>query len=141
MNLNQLGTGSVHLGYFFLLAALSGSLAFVLAACITPTEEAWMRARRRFQIREFNGDDTDYEWVTKSMIFWAWVRRHSTIATKINNAWFDEKEKLMTERGNWFPEEIHGFTYIVFGRFCLALGRKMASKVFCNRGKIQESED
>jgi len=140
MNLKQLGTGSVHLGYFFLLAALSGSLAFVLAACITPIENAWMRARKRYKIREFN-DDTDYEWVTKSMIIWAWVRRHSTIATKINNLWFEEEEKLMTERDNWFPEQIEGFSYIVFGRFCLTLGRKMASTVFFNRGKDKESED
>lgn len=93
-----------------------------------------MRARKRYKIREFN-EDTDYEWVTKSMIFWAWVGRRSTIPTKINSLWFEEEEKLMTKRGNCFPERIEGFNSIVFGRFYLTLGRKMASKVSFSRGK------
>jgi hypothetical protein len=132
MNLKQLSIEFVHLSYFFILVVLSNSLAFELAICITSIEETWMRARRRYKIREFNNDDIDYEWVIKFTIFWAWVRRRSIIAIKINNAWFDEKKKLRNER---FLKEIENFSYIVFDRFCLTLDREMTSKISFNRDK------
>ncbi|KAG4436668.1 hypothetical protein IFR05_007847 [Cadophora sp. M221] len=128
MNLEKLGTGTIHLGFFFLLAVLCSALAFVLAALITPIEEAWMRARKRYKIREFQ-DDIDYEWVTKSMIFWAWVRRHSTIATALHNAWFEESEKFMAEGDIYEPKGINRFKIIVLRRSCSAALRKILAKV------------
>jgi hypothetical protein len=51
MNLRQLETGELSVGYFFLLAALAGGLCFVLSNALTPLEEAWSRARRRHAMR------------------------------------------------------------------------------------------
>ncbi|KAH9208976.1 hypothetical protein DL95DRAFT_478667 [Leptodontidium sp. 2 PMI_412] len=142
MNLEQLGTGTIHLGYFFLLAALCGALAFVLAACITPIEQAWMRARKRYYIREFQ-ENVGYEWVTKSMIFWAWVRRHSTVATALHDVWSEESEKLLDERSTYEPKEIDHFKIIVLRRSCSAVVRKIQTKVASSRRKNSnnESED
>lgn len=142
MNLEQLGTGTIHLGYFFLLAALCSALAFVLAACITPIEQAWMRARKRYYIREFQ-ENVGYEWVTKSMIFWAWVRRHSTVATALHDVWSEESEKLLDERSTYEPKEIDHFKIIVLRRSCSAVVRKIQTKVasFRRKNSNNESED
>jgi hypothetical protein len=85
MNLPQLRTGELNIGYFFLLAALAGGLCFVLSRALTPLEEEWSRARRRHAMRllraysEYLDEDEDKDLIasiTKSNIFWSFVRRH-----------------------------------------------------------------
>ena len=53
MNVKQLGTGTIHLGYFFLLAALGGFLVYIVSAAIMPIEAAWLEAKRRYDNREW----------------------------------------------------------------------------------------
>ncbi|MCJ1427623.1 hypothetical protein MMC29_005526 [Sticta canariensis] len=76
MNIQQLGTGSIHLGYFFLLSVLAGGLAYTLTAAVKPVEGAWHRARQRFAAREWQ-DEIAVDSVTKSDIIWGYARRHS----------------------------------------------------------------
>lgn len=45
MNMKQLGSGDINIGYFFLTACLSGLVAFLLAYSIQPSERFWARAR------------------------------------------------------------------------------------------------
>lgn len=74
MNVKQLGTGTIHLGYFFLLAALAGCLVYILSAAVMSIETAWLEARRRYAIRE-REDDGGIAHVTKSNLFWAFLQR------------------------------------------------------------------
>ncbi|KFA54667.1 hypothetical protein S40293_10598 [Stachybotrys chartarum IBT 40293] len=48
MNFEQLGTGTLHIAFFVLLAAISGLVAWVLAASIQPAERMWRRAQNKF---------------------------------------------------------------------------------------------
>jgi hypothetical protein len=66
MNLEQLGTGTLHVGYFVLLAVLSGFVVWVLAASIETAERTWGQAQ--------NGlDNSGYEWVTTTTIIRSWI--------------------------------------------------------------------
>ena len=77
MNLEQLGTGRVHIGFFFLIAALAGGLATLLSISIKPLE-GWMeRAKQRIADESYLDPDT----VGKRDIL-----RHSTLAVKMINA-------------------------------------------------------
>lgn len=96
MNVKQLGTGTVHLGYFFLLAALAGVLAYIISATVKPIEAAWLEARRRYAIREWE-DDSGIVHVTKLNIFWAFARRHLRIADIVHDHWEDTKLILSEE--------------------------------------------
>lgn len=86
MNIQQLGTGSIHLGYFFLLAVLAGGLAYTLTATVKPVEAAWLRARQRFAAREWQ-DEIAVNSVTKSDIIWGYARRHSRVTRTIYEYW------------------------------------------------------
>lgn len=48
MNLEQLGTGHISIGYFFLLAFFTGCLALTLSSCLKPFEEGWYKAELRY---------------------------------------------------------------------------------------------
>jgi hypothetical protein len=50
MNLEQLGTGTLHIGYFVLLAVLSGLVAWLLAASIGTAERMWGGPRTGWRI-------------------------------------------------------------------------------------------
>ncbi len=47
MNVQQLGTGSIHIGFFFLTAILAGGLGVLLATSVKPVERALLRERTR----------------------------------------------------------------------------------------------
>ncbi|KAL4935383.1 hypothetical protein BDV06DRAFT_207141 [Aspergillus oleicola] len=47
MNLRELGTGSLSIGYFFLLAVLSGGLCIVLGTCLISIEKYLSLVKRR----------------------------------------------------------------------------------------------
>lgn len=86
MNIQQLGTGSIHLGYFFLLAVLAGGLAYILTAAVKPVEAAWLRARQRYAAHEWQ-DESAVDSITKSDIFWGYARRHSRVTRMIYEYW------------------------------------------------------
>jgi hypothetical protein len=98
MNLRQLGTGELNIGYFFLLAALAGGVSFVLSTTLAPLEAAWLRARRRYAIREYDYDDKYLiASITKSTIFWSFVRRHFPPANAVYKSWRASKVSLAEE--------------------------------------------
>jgi hypothetical protein len=98
MNIRQLGTGELNIGYFFLLAALAGGLCFVFSTTLGPLEAAWWRARRRYALREYQDDDKDLiASITKSEIFWSFVRRHFPPANAVYKSWRGSKEALAEE--------------------------------------------
>lgn len=90
MNIQQLGTGSTHLGYFSLLAVSAGGLAYILTAAVKPVEAAWLRARQRYAVREWQGQDMVGP-ITKSDIFWGYARRHSRVTRLIYEYWKADK--------------------------------------------------
>lgn len=47
MNVQQLGTGNIHIGFFFLTAILAGCLGVLLATSVKPVERALLGARER----------------------------------------------------------------------------------------------
>lgn len=102
MNIKQLGTGSLNIAYFFLLAVLAGGLAFILSGAIKPTEAAWKRARERFALREF-GHNIDIDWIPKRLIIWDWFRRHFRVAQKLDDFYSDNNIELQTAENNWDP--------------------------------------
>jgi hypothetical protein len=108
MNFEQLGTGTLHIGFFVLTAAISGAVAWALAASITPAENSWNRARNRYGEREFGARD-NYEWVTKTTIVWSWLRRHISPLEKLYGIWLDAKEQCMVESGGWSEENVPRF--------------------------------
>lgn len=123
MNIEQLGTGTTNLGYFFLVATLSSFIAILLVVNVKPVERFWAEARNRYGEREFQDAD-DYGWVSKSMIFWGWIRSKSSLATKIYDVWWDEKNKYMGECGIWYEERIPHFKWTVTRRvFVICLRR------------------
>ena len=124
MNVEQLGTGTINLGYFFLVAILSSLIAIILAVNVKPVERFWAKARDRYGEREFQVKD-DYSWVSKSMILWGWIRHNSSLATKIHDLWWDEKNNQMEKCGIWYEEKIPHFKWTVTSRFFVTCLRKV----------------
>jgi phage shock protein PspC (stress-responsive transcriptional regulator) len=85
MNIKQLDSGTVSIGYFFLLAILSGLLAYIISAFIKPAEEAMSRARERFAERE-SCDDSE-SMITPRRNLWGWMRRKVGMLQTIHEAW------------------------------------------------------
>jgi hypothetical protein len=132
MNFEQLGAGTLHIGYFFLVAAISALIAWALSASIGPAERLWNRARRRFGEREYGMDDANgenYRWVTKKTVIWGWMRQHFSLAERLTNLWYQEKNKRMEECNEWFEERIPHFKSTVFWRFCASVVVKALSKL------------
>ncbi len=117
MNFEQFGTGSLHIGYFFLVAVFSGVVAFLLAASIKPSERFWSRARSRHGLWEFN--DPDPSMFSKSKVVWGWVRRALPIANTVHTLWDTEKWDALGE--DMDPEEITFWTLKTIPRFLRAL--------------------
>ncbi|KAK8147247.1 hypothetical protein G3M48_001945 [Beauveria asiatica] len=124
MNFEQLGAGTLHIGFFFLLAAIAGLAAWALAASIEPTERLWTRARNRLGEREYPFLD-DYTWVTKTMIVWSWMCRKSLLARTMDRLWQEEKGNLMDERNEGFEERIPHFKRIMIWRTLLSIIRRL----------------
>ena len=124
MNVEQLGTGTINLGYFFLVAILSSLLAIILAVNVKPVESFWAKARDRYGEREDKLAD-DYGWVSKSMIFWSWIRRKSSLVTKIHDLWWIEKNNQMEKCGIWDEKKIPHFKWTVTHRFFVTCLRKV----------------
>ncbi|KAH0539016.1 hypothetical protein FGG08_004410 [Glutinoglossum americanum] len=92
MNFEQLGTGTLNIGYFFLLAALAGGLSLALSTTLKPIEAAWLQARYRFALREYQDNDKELvASITKRQIIWAFVRRHFPPARMVYESWEDAK--------------------------------------------------
>jgi hypothetical protein len=109
MNLKQLGTGKLNIGYFFLLAFLAGGLSLALALSVQPLEAAWTRARRRHALREYEDDDEDLiASITKREISYAYLRRHVPAAQLIHDKWEDTKGTLADDFGGPYsdPNEV-----------------------------------
>jgi hypothetical protein len=97
MNLRQLGTGELNIRYFF-LAALAGGLCFVISTTLGPLEAAWLRARRRYAIREYEDDNKDLiASIAKSQILWSFVQCHFPSANTVYKSWGGSKEALAEE--------------------------------------------
>ncbi|KAM3428746.1 hypothetical protein MY4824_008657 [Beauveria thailandica] len=124
MNFEQLGAGTLHIGFFFLLAAIAGLAAWALAASIEPTERLWTRARNRLGEREYPFLD-DYTWVTKTMIVWSWMCRKSLLARTMDRLWQEEKGNLMDEKNEGFEERIPHFKRIMIWRTLLSIIRRL----------------
>lgn len=77
MNVQQLGTGSTHIGFFFLTAILAGGLGVLLATSVKPVEKVLLRARERIAMES----SMDLERVQRRDIL-----RHSEIGQNIINA-------------------------------------------------------
>jgi hypothetical protein len=98
MNIPQLGTGELNIGYFFLLAALAGGLCFVFSTILGPLDAAWQKARRRYTVREYQNNDKDLiASITISEIFWSFIRRHFPPANVVYKSWRGSKEALAVE--------------------------------------------
>lgn len=124
MNVEQLGIGTINLGYFFLVALLSSLVAIILAANVKAVERFWAKARDRYGEREFQVAD-DYGWVSKSMIFWGWTRCKSSLFTKIHDLWWIEKDNQMVKCGIWDEKKIPHFKWNVTHRFFVTCLRKV----------------
>jgi hypothetical protein len=110
MNIEQLGSGGVHIGYFLLLAALAGGLSFALSTTIKPLEAAWNRARRRHALEESQDDDKDLiSSITKRTILWAFVKRHFHPAKRFYAAWVEFKYSLPDD-----PDQLSSFTILYY---------------------------
>lgn len=120
MNLEQLNSGTINVGYFILVAFISGLVAWALAASIGPSERLWDRARNRYGEREFGTGD-DYQWVTKTTIAWAWIRQRLSLAQRLYDLWLDEKNGCMDDHQEWFEERIPHFKRIVVWRCCKSI--------------------
>ena len=129
MNFEQLGTGTLHIGFFVLVAAISGAVAWALAASITPIEQAWNRARNRYGEREFGSGD-DYAWVTKTAIVWSWARRHSSLIKKLDGVWYEAKDECMGESGEWNEEHIPHFHMTVIKRLFLIIFLRATRRLY-----------
>ena len=75
MNFHQLGTGSLNLGWFFLLAALAGILSFVLSVSIRPLDGLWQRARQHHADMEIIYDKDAIKKITKRQILLGFLHR------------------------------------------------------------------
>ena len=53
MNVKQFGTGSTNIGFFFLTAALAGTVGILLSLGIKPIERKISRAKKLFASREY----------------------------------------------------------------------------------------
>ena len=103
MNVQQLGAGRVHVGFFFLTAALAGYLGILLSTSIKPVERALLRARQRIADNNY----MDLEWVERRDII-----RRSTIGNKIINAM-----TVIDDNGNAVFDDPHEF-HAVFMSWC-----------------------
>lgn len=133
MNIEQLGGGTLHIGFFFLLAAISGLAAWALAASIKPVERMWIRGQNNYGEHEFGVED-NYEWVTKKMIIWGWVCRKSSLANALRTLWGEAKEQIFAESGECYPERIPRFHRQVARRLLIDLlyrGRENLKMFFC----------
>ena len=98
MNIEQLGTGRLHIGYFFLLAVLAGGLCLILSGSLRPLEALWMEARRQHVLREFEVDDANMvARVTKRNVIWGYIRHYFPPTQMVHNSredvecdWVDE---------------------------------------------------
>lgn len=77
MNVQQLGTGSIHIGFFFLTAALAGGLGILLSTSIQPLQRRIVRARQDIASNEY----MELEEVSKRDIL-----RRSKVGHKLINA-------------------------------------------------------
>jgi len=77
MNVQQLGTGSMHIGFFFLTAALAGGLGILLSTIIKPLQVRISRARQDVASSEY----MELEEVSKRDIL-----RRSKVGHKLINA-------------------------------------------------------
>lgn len=116
MNLEQLGTGKLNIGYFFLLAVLAGGLSFALSTTVKPLEVAWLRARQRFALRMYGNDEKELvASITKGQMFWEFIRRHFPPAKAVYDAWEDAKYSLSGKLGGKYMEpEVVPFFSIVW---------------------------
>ena len=83
MNVNALGTGNLSIGCFFLLAFLSGVLAWLLSIVIAPTETFMTNAREAYKLQEHWPLWSEAK-ITKSMLVRSWFRHKYRIpASKV----------------------------------------------------------
>lgn len=82
MNVRQLHTGIVDLGYFFLLAFISGLLGYILMRTVEPVETFWKEWRDEYCSR--HGNRIPREEVTKTMIIRDWLSRRTVPPTNIH---------------------------------------------------------
>ncbi len=102
MNVQQLGTGTTDIGFFFLNAVLVGVFVVILATIVKPVEQAIQDARRRVALAH----DLDIDWVQRRDIL-----RFSSIGEKINNAM-----TVVDEDGNAI-HDVFGFRAVLMSWF------------------------
>ena len=98
MNIEQLGTGRLHIGYFFLLAVLAGGSCLILSGSLQPLEALWMEARRQHVLREFKVDDANMvARVTKRKVIWGYIRHYFQPTQMLHNSREDANWDLVDE--------------------------------------------
>ena len=70
MNVQQLGTGRIHIGFSFLTAVLAGGLGVVLSTAVKPVDRALLSARERIA----RDNCMDLKWVQRRDVL-----RHSAL--------------------------------------------------------------
>jgi hypothetical protein len=109
MNVKQLGTGTVSLEYFFLLAFVTGLLAYILSACLKPSEEALSKARHKYGAREFYDDSESLvDGISWSTLMWDWAKRRTQFLKAFDQAW---------QKARWEVAESKGVDFDEVGRF------------------------
>ncbi|KAK0100603.1 hypothetical protein ONS95_007058 [Cadophora gregata] len=124
MNIKQLDSGTVNIGYFFLLAFLSALLAYIISASIKPSEQGLARARDRFADREMCDDSESL--ITARRILWKWMTRKLTVLRKLDDKW-DLAERKALETHDW---DDTAFTWVqVLWPFCLEIARGVGERL------------
>ena len=108
MNIEQLGTGRLHIGYFFLLAVLAGGLCLILSGSVRPLEALWMEARRQHVLREFEVDDANIvARVTKRKVIWGYIRHCFPPTQKLHHSGEDVRRDLVDETSDRdYPDDV-----------------------------------
>ena len=129
MNIEQLGTGRLHIGYFFLLAILAGGLYLILSGSLRPLEALWMKARRRHVLREFEVDDANMvARVTKREVVWGYIRHYLPPIQILHNSWEDVKWDLVDEISDRDDPDDVSFSTILW-HFCKRLFVRFLQKL------------
>lgn len=85
MNVAQLHTGSVNIGYFFLLVILAAAFTYILTRSVQPTEAFWKKASRSYALNEYEDED-GYDGYAMHTIIWGWFRHRYGVFQKFHAA-------------------------------------------------------
>jgi hypothetical protein len=91
MNIKEMNTGTVHVGYFVLVAILSACFAILLSLSLGPVDSFWNATKDDYRTRHNISKD---KMVSRFYVCQDWVWRHSEIC-KDAGVRYDEKWRLV----------------------------------------------